>query len=134
MGTRDRRVGGRSGTIHINTPSHPKGMWNEPSDQHLSRMPRLYDTENTPWEQKGIYEHFFIGGSDWYAAEYDPSDRLLFGYAVLNQDYQNSEWGYFSLDDLKDIRVRGIEIDRDLHWDEQPAGSIDDIVKGMRGG
>ncbi len=97
-------------------------------------MPRLYDTENTPWDQKVIYEHFFIGGSDWYAAEYDPSDRLLFGYAVLNQDYQNSEWGYFSLDELKDIRVRGIEIDRDLHWDERPAGSIDDIVKGMRGG
>ncbi|MEL6498369.1 MAG: DUF2958 domain-containing protein [Planctomycetota bacterium] len=96
-------------------------------------MPRLYDTENTPWEQKVIYEHFFIGGSDWYAAEYDPNDRLLFGYAVLNQDYQNSEWGYFSLDELKDIRVRGIEIDRDLHWDERPAGSIDDIVKGMRG-
>lgn len=97
-------------------------------------MPRLYDTENTPWEQKVIYEHFFIGGSDWYAAEYDPNDRLLFGYAVLNQDYQNSEWGYFSLDELKDIRVQGIEIDRDLHWDERQAGSIDDIVKGMRGG
>lgn len=97
-------------------------------------MPRLYDTENTPWEQKVIYEHFFIGGSDWYVAEYDPNDRLLFGYAVLNQDYQNSEWGYFSLDELKDVRVQGIEIDRDLHWHEQPAGSIDDIVKGMRGG
>jgi len=53
---------------------------------------------------------------------------------VLEQDHQNAEWGYFSFDELRDIKVRGIEVDRDLHWDEKPASSIDDIVRGTRGG
>ncbi|MEL6497987.1 MAG: DUF2958 domain-containing protein [Planctomycetota bacterium] len=96
-------------------------------------MPALYSTEHQPWQDKIIHEHFFIGGSDWYAAECDPDGRLCFGYAILNQDYQNSEWGYFSLDELDSINIRGIQIDRDLHWKPTPAGSIDDIVRGMRG-
>ena len=43
-------------------------------------------TEHQHWQQETIYEHFFVGSSDWY----DPSDRLFFGYAILNDDFQNS--------------------------------------------
>ena len=116
----------------MNNRCHHWRMWNEPTDRELLRLPDLYATENLPWDQKTIYEHFFLGGCDWYAAEYDKGDRLFFGYAILNSDYQNAEWGYFSFDELRAIKVRGLEVDRDLHWDEQPAGSIDDIVRGMR--
>ncbi len=91
-------------------------MWNRPSDAELARLPGLYETENTPLEDKMIYQHYFLGGSDWYMAEYDPNDRLFFGYAILNADYQNAEWGYTNLDELVDINVHGIEVDRDLHW------------------
>lgn len=93
-----------------------RGMWNRPSDAELGRMPRLYETEGTPLQDKIIYQHYFIGGSDWYMAEYDPNDRLFFGYAILNNDHEMAEWGYSSLDELADISVRGIEVDRDLHW------------------
>lgn len=106
-------------------------MWNEPSPTDLARLPRLYATEHLPWQQKAIWEHLYFGPSDWYAAEYDPSDRLFFGYAILNDDLQNSEWGYFGLDELKAISIRGFEIDRDLLWKPKPAGGIERIVRGM---
>ncbi len=99
-------------------------MWNQPTPEELNRMPRLYETEGTRLEDKTIHQHYFIGGSDWYMAEYDPNDRLFFGYAVLNNDYQNSEWGYSSLDELADINVHGIEVDRDLHWESKWFGNV----------
>ena len=107
-------------------------MWNKPDPRDLSRIPKLYDTENTPWEEKIIYEHYFLGGCDWYVAEYDPMERIYFGYSILNSDHDNAEWGYFAHNELSYIQVRGMEVDRDLHWEPKKAGSIDDIVKGMR--
>ena len=68
--------------------------------------------ENVPAGAKLIYEDFFIGGCDWYAAEYSPADRLFFCYAILHDDFQNAEWGYSSLDEMLQINVHGIEIDR----------------------
>ena len=41
-------------------------MWNKPTDEELARMPRLYETEGIPLEDKIIHQHYFIGGSDWY--------------------------------------------------------------------
>ena len=40
-------------------------------------------------EQRGegrLYLHFFIGGCDWYVAEYD-GDDLFWGYVILNNDH-----------------------------------------------
>jgi len=44
------------------------------SKERLDRIPRLYETENVPLKDKLIYLHFFIGGCDWYIAEYDGED------------------------------------------------------------
>ena len=74
-----------------------------------------------------IHMHFFIGGCDWYAAEFDGEDTF-FGYAILNNDYQNAEWGYFSLRELKSIQVGWVQIDRDLHWEVRKASEIDRIT------
>ena len=80
-------------------------MWNKPSDEELARMPRLYETESIPLEDKTIHQHYFIGGSDWYMAEYGPEERLFFGYVVLNGDREMAEWGYTSLDELADLKL-----------------------------
>ena len=101
-------------------------MWNVPSKATLNKIPRLYETEHIPLNEKLIYMHFFIGGCDWYAAEYDGED-LFFGYAILNNDTQNAEWGYFSLSELKSIKVGFVEIDCDLHWKIRPASEIERI-------
>ena len=82
-------------------------MWNPPSAERLQRVPRLYATEHISAKEKLIHLHFFFGACDWYVAEYD-GDDLFFGYAVLNGDMQNSEWGYFTFSELKDISIYGL--------------------------
>ena len=101
-------------------------MWNPPSVELLNQIPRLYTTEHVQLREKVIHMHFFIGGCDWFVSEYDGED-LFFGYAVLNDDMQNAEWGYFTLSELKDINIHGLEIDCDLYWKPMPAGEIERI-------
>lgn len=102
-------------------------MWNEPTEEELRKLPKLYETEKVSLEEKLIHMHFFIGGCDWYISEYDQDNHLFFGYAILNNDLQNSEWGYISYDELRDISIQGIEIDRDLYWKPQRALEVDRI-------
>ena len=103
-------------------------MWNKPSQEKLDRIPRLYETENTQLEDKLIHLHFFIGGCDWYIAEYD-GDALFFGFAILNGDYEMAEWGYISFAELKSLRIHGIEIDCETDWTPKKASEIDLIKR-----
>jgi len=86
----------------------------------------LYETEKILTRDKLIYEHFFIGGCDWYIAEFDGRDTM-FGYAILS-DYHNAEWGYIPYGELKSVNVGGLEVDRDLYWNLQRADLIQKIV------
>ncbi len=104
-------------------------MWNEPTEKQLQSIPAMYSTQDKNSLELKIHEHFFIGGCDWYAAEYDPNDRQFFGYTILNGDRQNAEWGYFSFDELREINIQGFQVDRDLYWEPQKAGGIEKIVK-----
>jgi hypothetical protein len=104
-------------------------MWNTPSAERLAKLPRLYETEQVGLKDKLIYLHFFIGGSDWYAIEFDGQDTF-WGFAILNGDNLNAEWGYFSLTELQQIRVGGwVEVDCELeeHWEVRPASNVGKI-------
>ena len=102
-------------------------MWNEPTQEQLTKLPKLYQTENIPLTDKLIHLHFFIGGCDWYIAEYDGED-LFWGYAILNSDFEMAEWGYISHEELKRIKIPpGIEVDNDLFWKVRKASEIDKI-------
>ena len=104
-------------------------IWNEPTLEELLNIPPLYSTEKTPPKDTLIYEHFFIFDCDWYIAEYDPKTQNMFCYAILNGDYQNAEWGYVNYQELKDLKVKGFEIDRDKYWTPKKAELVDKIVK-----
>lgn len=104
-------------------------MWNTPTKERLDRIPRLYGTEETSLKEKLIYLHFFLGGCDWYVAEYDGED-LFWGYSILNGDYQNAEWGYISFGELKEIKKDGwLEVDCELDefWQVKRASEIEKI-------
>lgn len=64
------------------------------------------------------------GAGTWYATEYDPKEKMFFGYVSIFGDW-NDEWGYFSLDELIDYKgPYGIGIERDLYFEECPASKI----------
>ena len=105
-------------------------MWNEPSKEQLAKIPRLYETEDVPLKDKLIYLHFFIGGCDWYVAEYDGED-LFWGYAILNDDLEMAEWGYISFQELKELNVPpGFEVDCEVDWQIKRVAEIEKIRMG----
>jgi hypothetical protein len=102
-------------------------MWNRPTQKQLAKIPKLYATEDVPFKDKKIYMHFFVAGCDWYISESDGND-MLFGFAILNSDLYNAEWGYVSFRELLDLKIGGfLEVDREIHWKVQKAGEIDRI-------
>lgn len=105
-------------------------MWNEPLPSDLQDIPKLYGTEEILLADKIVHQHFFIGSSDWYVIEYDGLD-LFFGFVILNGDIQNAEFGYFTLSELKSVKLGFVEIDRDLFWKKQPVAYIDKIQEAL---
>ena len=64
------------------------------------------------------------GRGTWYATEYDPKDKIFFGYVSIFGDW-NDEWGYFSLAELKSyVGPWGLGIERDLYWTEVKASTV----------
>ena len=104
-------------------------MWNAPTKEQLSLIPTLYASEHIPAEEKIIHAHFFLGSNDWFIAECDEAGEICFGFAILNGDYRNAEWGYVSLSELKAVSIQGIEVDFDLYWTPAPANQIRTICK-----
>ena len=106
-------------------------MWNVPTEERLARIPKLYETEDVPLKDKLIYLHFFIASSDWYVTEYDGED-LFWGFAILNNDLRNAEWGYMSFSELKDIIVEGrfeIDCESEDAWRIRKASEIEKIER-----
>ena len=74
-------------------------------------IPKLYETENIPVENKIIWQKWEIKDINfyWLIAEYDEKQELAFGYANLNND-DFAEWGYIS---IKELKENGAEIDKE---------------------
>lgn len=81
----------------------------------INKMPKTYETEDTPTKDKIVWLHYFYGQSDWYIVEKDMEEEQLqaFGYVVLNGDLQNAELGYISIEELKETN----EIQLDFYFD-----------------
>lgn len=89
----------------------------------LINAPKIYDTEEIPLEAKMVVAHYFLGASEWWIFECDPSGEA-FGYACLNGDTQNAELGYIDLPALESLTTeRGDVIQRSLNWEPKPFAS-----------
>ena len=74
-----------------------------------------------------IIAKFFdpTGAGTWWATEYDPAERLFYGYATLGLGEDCDEWGNFSLDELESVKGRmGLGIERDRHFIEKRASEV----------
>lgn len=106
-------------------------MWSKPSSEQLSSIPALYATEGQPVKDKIVFLHFFIAGCDWFAMEFNGNDTF-FGFAILNQDFEMAEFGYFSFTELKSIKLNGrLEVDCDLYWEPRPAREVELICRAQ---
>ena len=104
-------------------------MWNVPSKERLDKIPRLYKNEGIPLKDKLIYLHFFLGDCNWYIAEYDGED-LFWGYAILNGDFQNAEWGYISFFELRELKIDGwleVDCEKEEMWEIRKVSGIEKI-------
>ena len=88
------------------------------------RFAQVGSQENVP--DPIIIAKFFnpSGAGTWYATEYDPKQRLFFGYVSIFGDW-NDEWGSFSLEELESFRGHfGLGIERDCYFTEQPFSKV----------
>ena len=83
--------------------------------KEIKKLPPLCATEKIDAPDKVIRVKFFTPWTDWiwYGVEYDPKEKRFFGLVYGHE----KEWGYFSLDELEEIRgPAGLRIERDLYF------------------
>ena len=91
------------------------------------RFARVGSQENE--KDPVIIAKFFnpTGTGTWYATEYDPKDKIFFGYVSIFSDW-NDEWGPFSLEELESYKGSfGTGIERDLNWTEKRINEIPEL-------
>jgi hypothetical protein len=88
----------------------------------LSTMPVLYATEREGMEDWVVRMRFYhpVAQYSWYAVEYDPEDRVFFGWA----DCEFQEWGYFSLLEMAFLEVSGVRIMWDVDFEPVRFGEL----------
>jgi len=90
------------------------------------------DTSYKTAEEVKIIAKFFnpTGVGTWFATEYDPVDKIFFGYANIG-DPEMAELGTFSLDELQEFKGRfGLGIERDLFFKDKTLKEVMD-ARGM---
>jgi len=98
---------------------------------NIKDIPELGTTDGV--EEKIAYLHYFSSSSDWYIIELGKGDifdddndmqKEAFGYAILNGDMQNSEYGYMNIDEIKKYA------ELDLHFNPTSLNKIIDKRNG----
>lgn len=66
-----------------------------------------------PHDFHPVVKLFFPAGTGtWLLTELNPDNNIAFGLADLGEP----ELGYFSVDEIASVRVRGLKVERDLYW------------------
>jgi len=83
----------------------------------VAQLPALYSSEETPMADKIMGAKWFGPGRyTYFATEFDPESRTLFGYCVSPLGPDCDEWGYQLIDEfasvLNPFGMIGIELDQ----------------------
>jgi hypothetical protein len=64
---------------------------------------------------------YFVEACDWYICEWDKEEDLFFGYAILNNDLPNSEWGYMNRAEIVNFEIpeKWLFMNLDLHCEDE---------------
>ena len=70
-----------------------------------------------------------MGIGTWFATEYDPGEKMFFGYVSLFNEPGLNEFGSFSLEELESVKLPlGMGIERDMYCSEK---TLDEWKKQM---
>jgi len=97
----------------------------------LREFQKQGDTSELPAESIPVIAKFFNpgGSGTWYAVEFDPEERIFFGY-VTGLGYD--ELGSFSLDEFVNFRGRfGLGIERDRYFRPRSV-TLREVMDGRR--
>ena len=98
----------------------------------LSKLPPLYTNSEKSMEEIKVPLKLFnpAGAGTWYITEYDPEEKLAFGFVNLG-DPEMAELGYVSILELGNYRGPfGLGIERDMHFGyEHTLKEVFDTVK-----
>ena len=103
-------------------------MWNTPTDEMLQALPTIVELDDIPVGEQIVHLHFYMANLEWYITAYDPKRREFFGYSLDNQHPEYTEWTLINFDDLISLKIRGLNVSRDVHWKRASAKTIDKIV------
>lgn len=79
----------------------------------IENMPKTYDTENLPAEEKKCYLHYFLNGWDWYVMEKDNEDGQMLAFGLVKGF--ETELGYICINELVENYA-----ELDLHFTPTP--------------
>ena len=93
------------------------------------KLPKLGETDGQGMDAIVRVKFFYpAGAATWFATEYDPEQRLFFGWAMLFTK-EEAEFGYFSLDELESITGKmGLKIERDMYFPEMTVKEAIDTI------
>ena len=68
--------------------------------EKVNKIPDINETDSMVRHPLAL--HYFAGSCDWYVCEWDKEDTF-FGYVILNNDIECSEWGYINRKELLEL-------------------------------
>lgn len=80
------------------------------TDEMLERVPKLYAQEKVPLSEKEVHAAYFIpfrSNWTWYMTEYDRESGDAFGLVLGHEP----EWGYFNLNELKELNAQRLVLE-----------------------
>uniref|UniRef100_UPI00359F9E8F DUF2958 domain-containing protein n=1 Tax=Prevotella heparinolytica TaxID=28113 RepID=UPI00359F9E8F len=96
------------------------------------QLPKLYSTEKQLIGDKTAYARYFfpMGAYTAYLLEYDAKTRIGFGAVTMGYGW---ELGNMSLDEMEEVKIHGLGIERDLYFTPKKLHEIAELEELVRG-
>ena len=114
------------------TDKEADNAYNLMPDSIRKRLPKLYSTEKELIGDKVAYARYFfpMGAYTAYLLEYDPKTRIGFGVVTMGYGW---ELGNMSLDEMEEVKIHGLGIERDLYFSPKRLHEIAELEEIVRG-
>uniref|UniRef100_UPI0035A00138 DUF2958 domain-containing protein n=1 Tax=Porphyromonas loveana TaxID=1884669 RepID=UPI0035A00138 len=114
------------------TDKETENAYNLMPDSIRKQLPKLYATEKQLIGDKTAYIRYFfpMGAYTAYLLEYDPKTRIGFGAVTMGYGW---ELGNMSLDEMEEVKIHGLGIERDLYFTPKKLHEIAELEEIVQG-